>query len=109
MKIYILAHLYDNGEKYEDRQEFTNYEYFSSYKKLEERTKEIDFQEGRYLATQLELDTQATKDLWRTEYLRCISQWEQYEMEQMGMDTSSPFNCLHDVDVEILDREFMGQ
>lgn len=77
MKVFVLTHYLDNGEEYpEDRMEWEEHYYFSSEEMLcasysldYYKSKEM----GSWKAEAIELNTQETKVLWKTDWKSCRS------------------------------------
>lgn len=80
MNIYVVSHYYDNGESYEDYREYETHEYYSTLElassKFQQETCE-DY-EGQYELSKVELDTQETECIEKTDYHRCHSMLDDY-------------------------------
>jgi hypothetical protein len=80
MKIYVVSHYYDNGESYEDFRDFEDFLYYST---LEIATRVFwentcgDY-EGKYSLREITLDTQESKLLDESEWVKCNSMIDDY-------------------------------
>lgn len=80
MKIYIVSHYYDNGESYEDFRDFEDFLYYST---LEQAIRVYwentcgDY-EGKYSLREITLDTQESKLLDESEWVKCNSMIDDY-------------------------------
>lgn len=78
MKIYVVAHHYDNGESFEDYRTYVDNYYFSTLDKgyAFYASKIQDGYEGMYRFFALELDTQREYTIERSPWIDCTSIWE---------------------------------
>lgn len=80
MNIYVVSHYYDNGESYEDYREYETHEYYSTLElassKFQQET--CGEYEGQYELSKVELDTQETECIEKTDYHRCHSMLDDY-------------------------------
>ena len=88
MYIYVVKHLYDNGESYEDYREYEDYEMFSTYSRANQvywiKVSDPDGYEGKFQLIEWELDTQDQQVLEESPWLTCTpSYWvdPDYECE----------------------------
>lgn len=90
MKVFVLTHYLDNGEEYpEDRMTWEEHYYFSSEEMLCASYSLDDYEDkefGRWKAEAIELNTQKTEVLWKTEWKHCRSYEERY-----GKFTADPY------------------
>lgn len=80
MKIYVVIHFYDNGESYEDFRDYEDVYYYSS---LEIATRVFwenicGYYEGKYSLREITLDTQESKLLDESEWVKCNSMIDDY-------------------------------
>lgn len=75
MKVFVLTHYLDNGEEYpEDRMEWEEHYYFSSEEILCASYSLDDYESkemGSWKAEAIELNTQETEVLWKTDWKSC--------------------------------------
>lgn len=80
MFIYIVKHLYDNGEHYEDYREYEDYEMFSSFSRAKHvywlRVSNDESYEGKYQLIKWELDTQKSEVLDESPWVSCSSAYD---------------------------------
>ena len=95
MKIYVVSHYYDNGESYEDCRVYKEYKLYSTLQIASEyfwASVTGDY-EGKFILTEIELDTQEKKVLEESVWLECKpyynEEWqEDYEPDYEGYDYS---------------------
>lgn len=87
MDIYVVSHYYDNGESYEDYREYQSHKYYSTLELASSNFQRETYgeYEGQYELSKIELDTQETECIEKTDYHRCRSM-----LESMLEDDGSP-------------------
>lgn len=101
MKIYVVSHYYDNGEKYED---FRDYEDFLYYSTLEQAIRvywektSCDAYEGRYTLKEITLDTQEEKILEKSKFIHCSSQFDDWYVDDSEEEHNAEEMMLWDLE-----------
>lgn len=95
MKVWIVSHFWDNGEKYrEDLLEYQDYKIFSTYQKAMDYYCSciIPAYIGQYILDEYEVDTHEVMQLEKSPWEDCPCQYPdyepEYEPEEPDYDTS---------------------
>lgn len=104
MKIYVLTHYWDNGEKYEDYREYESSSYYSTLKLVAEAYwNETRDYEGSFTLFSVELDTQKKVTLIESEWVPCTSSMQLlWEQEHSQKSSDDPYGIDYDYNCDFL-------